>query len=147
MPSANTKPVAARIPKDHYYLLLREAADRQMTISKFLEDVVISSFLRPKEVEKAEKGAVVKEVKKTKCIVFDDFPDLIVREVSSGYSIHEIGKDNKVSQGVIGKQIANGCIVFEGYEVFFGNNGKWNSRTRMGLRTEVAELEINWYRN
>jgi hypothetical protein len=146
MPSANTKPVAARIPKDHYYLLLREAADRQMTISKFLEDVVIRSFLRPKEVvQTAEKGAKLKEVKKTKCVVFDDFPDLIVREVVGGYSMHTIGKDNKVSRGVIGKQLANDSIVFEGYEVFFGNNGKWNSRTAFGLRTRVTELEINWY--
>jgi hypothetical protein len=158
MPSANTKPVAARIPKDHYYLLLREAADRQMTISKFLEDVVIRSFLRPKEVvqtaekgaklqvvQTAEKGAKLQEIKKTKCVVFDDFPDLIVREVVGGYSMHTIGKDNKVSRGVIGKQLANGSIVFEGYEVFFGNNGKWNSRTAFGLRTRVTELEINWY--
>ena len=148
MPSANTKPVAARIPKDHYYLLLREAADRQMTISKFLEDVVIRSFLRPKEVvQTAEKGAKLKEVKKTKCVVFDDFPDLIVREVVGGYSMHTIGKDNKVSRGVIGKQLANDSIVFEGYEVFFGNNGKWNSRTAFGLRTRVTELEINWYKD
>ena len=148
MPSANTKPVAARIPKDHYYLLLREAADRQMTISKFLEDVVIRSFLRPKEVvQTAEKGAKLQEIKKTKCVVFDDFPDLIVREVVGGYSMHTIGKDNKVSRGVIGKQLANDSIVFEGYEVFFGNNGKWNSRTAFGLRTRVTELEINWYKD
>jgi hypothetical protein len=149
MPSANTKPVAARIHKDHYYLLLREAADRQMTISKFLEDVVIRSFLIPKEVvQTAEKGAKLKEVKKTKCVVFDDFPDLIVREVGGGYSMHTIGEDNKVSRGVIGKQLANGSIVFEGYEVFFfGNNGKWNSRTTLGLKTRVTELEINWYKD
>jgi hypothetical protein len=150
MPSANTKPVAARIPKDHYYLLLREAADRQMSISRFLEDVVIRSYLRP--IEKAEKGIVIKEDKKitpkitpTNCIVFEEFPDVIVRRIGKEYSMHQIGKNNKVSVGVIGKQIANGCIMFEGYEVFFGNNNAWNSRTKFGLRTKEVELEIEWF--
>lgn len=50
MPSANTKPVAARISKTDYYRLLRDAAEKQMTISKFLEDVVIQKYLSDSQV-------------------------------------------------------------------------------------------------
>jgi len=145
MPSANTKPVAARIPKDHYYLLLREAADRQMTISRFLEDVVIKSYLSPKKVQKAEGGAIdVKpKIKPTKCIVFDEIPDLIVRNIGGNYSIHTIANDNTISGGTLGKQIANGAIVFEGYDICLTTTKEWYEKNRK-LKNKEVELEIIW---
>jgi hypothetical protein len=148
MPSANTKPVAARIPKDHYYLLLREAAERQMTISRFLEDVVIKSYLTPKKAQKVENGGMVDikqkdSVKPTKCIVFDEFPDVLVRNIGTNYSMHTIGKDDTISVGTIGKKIANGTIVFEGYDISFTNLNEWSSRNRK-LKTREVELEIVW---
>lgn len=145
MPSANTKPVAARIPKDHYYLLLREAADRQMTISRFLEDVVIRSYLSPKKVQKSEGGAIdVKpKIKPTKCIVFDELPDLIARNIGGNYSIHTIANDNTISGGTLGKKIANGAIVFEGYDICFTNTNEWSLRHKI-LKSKEVELEIIW---
>jgi uncharacterized protein (DUF1778 family) len=45
MPSVNTKPLASRVTKEEYYLLLKEAATKQMTLSQFLKDVVIDSYI------------------------------------------------------------------------------------------------------
>jgi hypothetical protein len=59
MPSANTKPLASRVSKDEYFMLLREAAERQMTLSQFVKDVVIGDFISKlnKPNLLAEKGA------------------------------------------------------------------------------------------
>jgi hypothetical protein len=127
MPSANTKPVAARIPKDHYYLLLREAADRQMTISKFLEDVVIRSFLRPKEVEKKEKGGSIKDYETVEVVRlnFQPISPFVKRYiVVYGSRWFELFPNDKVFAHNIVKQ-PNGFMQFEDIAIFQGKDGRY----------------------
>lgn len=145
MPSANTKPVATRISKDLYWGLLKEAAEHQRTISKHLE-AVLEEYLRKKKVpSKAEKGAIISTTKKTKCIAFQDFPDIIIQKIDGKkWSMHTIRPDNKVSKGTFGRQIANGSIVFDGYDISFGNDSKFHCKGHI-LKFYETELEIEWY--
>jgi hypothetical protein len=64
MPSVNTKPLASRVTKEEYYLLLKEAANKQMTLSQFLKDVVIDSYIntiRASRGVKLESSPVAKK--------------------------------------------------------------------------------------
>lgn len=144
MPSANTKPVATRISKDLYWGLLKEAAEHQRTISKHLE-AVLEEYLRKKKVpSKAEKGAIISTTKKTKCIAFQDFPDIIIQKMNDIWSMHTIRPDNKVSRGTLGRKIANGSLVFDGYDICFANDGRFYCKGLL-LKFYETELEIQWY--
>lgn len=146
MPTANTKVLSARIDKGKYYSLLERAAARKMPLNAYINvlfDEILS--LKKEVVQKAEKGATIETTKKTNCIAFQDFPNIIIQKIGGHkWSMHTIRPDNKVSPGTFGRQIANGSIVFDGYDISFGNDSKFHCKGQI-LKFYETELEIQWY--
>jgi hypothetical protein len=81
MPSVNTKPLASRVTKEEYYLLLKEAANKQMTLSQFLKDVVIDSYINTTHIGvlSASTGLKLESVSNTDTKLIDSLNAKIYR--------------------------------------------------------------------
>ena len=143
MPTANTKVLTARIDKSKYYMLLERASARKMALSAYI-NVVFDELLKKEVVQKAENGAILKtgEAKPTECIAFKDYPNIIIRVRYGNWTMHHID-GRRVSIGTSPRQLANGCLVFDGYPITYDSDSKFRANKKV-LDFYTEHLEIKW---
>ena len=150
MPSVRTKAVGTRIPKDLYWVLLRQAAERKMTMSLYLQELLSKIVDVEQKVEQKENGGNINGVTTIRFIAFNKEPNLFVRKIDNKWQMFKVITKGdaivQMSDGVIGHHTeAVGYkgynTRFSGYDIFLNHRGEWCKGSVLTLNPEVLNTK------
>jgi hypothetical protein len=162
MPSVRTKAVGTRIPKDLYWVLLRQAAERKMTMSLYLQELLSNIVDVEQKVEQKENGGLTKDYQTVEVVRLKFPPNRGMSPFKDRYIVvygsrwFEVFPNDKVFAHNIVKK-PNGLMQFDDIAIFQAKDGKYyhgvdgfteinNTHFPLPIETTKELLKINWFK-